>query len=156
MAANAPSKLIQDICTQAVKFQAKYDNCVSALELDPKAASADVATLAKISIKLGISNITDTQNYIKNLLKNASAELQKPLKTCLSWYEAATNSFKSAFLELTEDPLTANYDSKIAGDDVQLCEDELAREKAQIPEVTTRSNYGKLYSTISFLVTDRL
>jgi hypothetical protein len=44
----------------------------------------------------------------------------------------------------------------VAGDDVQSCEDELARDKAQIPGITTRNNYGKLYSAIASVVTNHL
>ncbi|KAJ6434524.1 hypothetical protein OIU84_018106 [Salix udensis] len=90
------------------------------------------ANSLKISLRLGISNTTDTQNYIKKLIKDATPESQKTLSTCLSSYVAATTSFKSALSELSEDPLSANYDSRVAGDDVQECEDELARDKARI------------------------
>ncbi|KAJ6359698.1 hypothetical protein OIU77_003827 [Salix suchowensis] len=124
-AANAPSKLIQDICKETAESQGTYDGCVGALELDPTADSADISKLA--------------ENH-----------------TCLSSYVAATASFKSALSELSEDPLSANYDSRVAGDDVQECEDELARDKARFPGLTTRNNYGKLYSAIAFVVTNHL
>ncbi|KAG5232392.1 cell wall / vacuolar inhibitor of fructosidase [Salix suchowensis] len=116
-AANAPSKLIQDICKETAESQGTYDGCVGALELDPTADSADISKLAEIT---------------------------------------ATASFKSALSELSEDPLSANYDSRVAGDDVQECEDELARDKARFPGLTTRNNYGKLYSAIAFVVTNHL
>jgi len=74
----------------------------------------------------------------------------------LSSYVGATASFKSALSELGEDPLSANYDSMVVGDDVQACEDELARDKAQIPGITTRNNYGKPYSAIASAVTNHL
>ncbi|KAL3573430.1 hypothetical protein D5086_024043 [Populus alba] len=155
-AANAPSILMQDICKETAKSHGSYDDCVSALELDPTADSADINKLAKISLQLGISNTANTRNYIKKLLKNATPESQETLNTCLSSYVAATASFKSALSELGEDPLSANYDSLVAGDDVQACEDEMARNKAQIPGIITRNNYGKLYSAIAFVVTNHL
>ncbi|KAJ6762638.1 PLANT INVERTASE/PECTIN METHYLESTERASE INHIBITOR SUPERFAMILY PROTEIN [Salix purpurea] len=155
-AANAPSKLIQDICKETAESQGTYDGCVGALELDPTADSADISKLAEISLRLGISNTTDTQNYIRKLIKDATPEAQKTLSTCLSSYVAATASFKSALSELSEDPLSANYDSRVAGDDVQECEDELARDKARFPGLTARNNYGKLYSAIAFVVTNHL
>ncbi|KAJ6876700.1 hypothetical protein NC651_029642 [Populus alba x Populus x berolinensis] len=83
-AANAPSKLMQDICKETAKSHGSYDDCVSALELDPTADSADINKLAKISLQLGISNTADTRNYIKKLLKNATPESQETLNTCLS------------------------------------------------------------------------
>ncbi|XP_061946163.1 uncharacterized protein LOC133669851 [Populus nigra] len=101
-AANAPSKLMQDICKERATSHGSYDDCVTALELDPTADSADINKLAKIT---------------------------------------ATASIKSALSELGEDPLSANYDSMVAGDDVQACDDELARDKAHIPGITTRNNY---------------
>ncbi|KAB5529195.1 hypothetical protein DKX38_019276 [Salix brachista] len=158
-AANAPSQLIQDICKETAESQGTYDGCVGALELDPTADSADISKLAEISLRLGISNTTDTQNYIKKLIKDATPESQKTLSVdplALSSYVAATASFKSALSELSEDPLSANYDSRVAGDDVQECEDELARDKARFPGLATRNNYGKLYSAIAFVVTNHL
>ncbi|KAJ9146099.1 hypothetical protein P3X46_028409 [Hevea brasiliensis] len=155
MAGNAPSKLVEDVCNQAKELGTKFADCVDGLLLDPTSATANLTTLAHISIQLGISNATDTQTYIENMLKS-NPGLQKPLKSCLSWYEAIIASFKSALIELEEDVPSANYDVKMVGDYVQGCEDELARDKVQIPSVTTRDNYAKLYSNIAFVITEHL
>ncbi|KAL9378922.1 hypothetical protein Peur_027404 [Populus x canadensis] len=48
-AANAPSKLMQDICKERATSHGSYDDCVTALELDPTADSADINKLAKIT-----------------------------------------------------------------------------------------------------------
>jgi len=50
-AANAPSELMQDICKETAKSHGSYDDCASALELDPTADSADINKLAKISLQ---------------------------------------------------------------------------------------------------------
>ncbi|KAF2291112.1 hypothetical protein GH714_020161 [Hevea brasiliensis] len=125
---NAPSKLVEDVCNQAKELGTKFADCVDGLLLDPTSAQ-------QISPLLPIS---------------------KPLKSCLSWYEAIIASFKSALIELEEDVPSANYDVKMVGDYVQGCEDELARDKVQIPSVTTRDNYAKLYSNIAFVITEHL
>ncbi|XP_012073971.1 putative invertase inhibitor [Jatropha curcas] len=158
-AKGSPSKLVQDICSETQELsQTKFEDCVNALEIDPKTNSADLKTLAHISLQLGISKANDTQTFIGNLL---TSNKNHALQTCLFWYQAVIASFKSADKEIEEDPLTANYDAKIAGDDAKECEDELTREKAQIPStittnITTRNNLVRLYSFISFVITNRL
>ncbi|EEF38053.1 cell wall / vacuolar inhibitor of fructosidase 2 [Ricinus communis] len=158
-AENAQSKLVEDICRSTAKLPSvKFEDCVGALQLDPRTPTANLTILAQISIQLGISNATETQTFVKNMANNSTtpAPLRKPLRTCLSWYEAVIMSFKSALEELDEDMLSANYDVKIAGDDALECEAELTRDKAKIPPLTARNYYALLYSSIGFVITDRL
>ncbi|KAL0015715.1 hypothetical protein SO802_002784 [Lithocarpus litseifolius] len=148
---NASStKLIGSVCKNTID----NDNCLKALESDPRAVKASrLKDLAKISLELAVANATESKTYIDALLTKNHTE---PIKQCSFWFEAVVGSFRSALRELDEDVLSANYDSKIAGDDADSCENALALGKVQIPSISTRNNYAKLYSSIAFEITNLL
>ncbi|RVX13222.1 hypothetical protein CK203_018090 [Vitis vinifera] len=93
--AHAASELVEGVCHESQS----YSFCIQALESDPKTpATKDYMDLAVIALKLGISNSTATRSYISRLYKNPKTDPRKKpaLKGCLSGYDEAVESFKSA------------------------------------------------------------
>lgn len=147
---NAATQLVDGVCKQTIN----YADCVKALESDSRTPSASsLKSLAKIALGLAVSNATEGKSYIDNLLTKSRTA---PVEKCSSWYEAVVASFRSALNELDEDALTANYDAKIAGDYASSCENELSSGGVKVPEISIRNNYVQLYSSIGFVVTDKL
>uniref|UniRef100_A0A7N2KVP1 Pectinesterase inhibitor domain-containing protein n=2 Tax=Quercus lobata TaxID=97700 RepID=A0A7N2KVP1_QUELO len=147
---SSSTKLIESVCKNTIDNA----NCLKALESDPRAVKASrLKDLAKIALELAVANATESKAYIDALLTKNHTE---PIKQCSFWFEAVVGSFRSALRELDEDVLSANYDSKIAGDDADSCENALALGKVQIPSISTRNNYAKLYSSIAFEITNLL
>ncbi|XP_050252010.1 uncharacterized protein LOC126698670 [Quercus robur] len=102
---------------------------------------------------MAVANSTKSKAYIYDLLNKNHTE---PIKQCSFWYGAVVGSFRSALGELDEDTLTANYDAKVAADGANICENALASAGVQVPSISTRNNYVRLYSSIGFEVTNDL
>ncbi|PON96236.1 Pectinesterase inhibitor domain containing protein [Trema orientale] len=157
----AESQLVDTICQETLN----HTMCLEALGSDPQAkATTDLKVLAKITLRLSISNAKDSLRFINKTINNIINETDDQpivvlaaLKQCAYWYEAVVGSFKSALLELKEDIMTANYDIKVAGDDADYCESELVSKKVDIaPSVSERNYQVKLYSSIGFVITNKL
>ncbi|KAF4352094.1 pectinesterase inhibitor-like [Cannabis sativa] len=152
---SSPSNILVDkICKKTL------DNtkCLAALESDPRSKTAtSLKALAKISVQLSISNAKGSLNFINDEIKKGSGSgQQEVLEQCASSYKAMVLSFSSALEELDEDVMTANYDIKVAGDDADLCQAEMASKKVEIPSLADRNDQVKLYSNIGFVITDKL
>ncbi|XP_044475800.1 uncharacterized protein LOC123203506 isoform X3 [Mangifera indica] len=106
----------------------------AALALDPKALSTtNVKLLAKIALNLAVSNSTSSLKYIDAMAKKekSSPKLKSAHEFCISQYQYTVNSFKSALSDLDVDPMTANYDAKVASDGASYCADKLKSEGFQ-------------------------
>ncbi|GAV89591.1 PMEI domain-containing protein [Cephalotus follicularis] len=154
-AANPPSKLVQNIC----KETSNPPNCLSALQPDPRTTSVSTfRDLAQIALQLAIANTTNSQTFIKNMLnsKGNNPHLRHAIQNCVSSYRYAIYSFRSALNELDDDPLTANYDAKVAGDGATNCEDGVASTGQTVAPISTRNQYLLLYSDIGYRITNKL
>ena len=152
----APSNLVEYVCKETID----YAKCIKALESDPRAKSAEnLNALANITLELAIDNAKDSLAFIKKLLEkniSCSSDIRLALKQCVTSYKTAIASFKSALSELSEDPMTANYDIKTTTDDANSCENEMASRKIRIPSVSKKNNQVKLYSSIGDVITNKL
>ncbi|XP_044474937.1 uncharacterized protein LOC123202852 [Mangifera indica] len=125
---DGPSSLVNSVCEETT--QCSYKDCVAALALDPKALSTtNVKLLAKIALNLAVpvSNSTSSLKYIDAMAKKekSSPRLKSAHEFCISQYQYTVNSFKSALTDLDVDPMTANYDAKVASDGASYCADKL-------------------------------
>ncbi|XP_044474953.1 uncharacterized protein LOC123202867 [Mangifera indica] len=157
---NGPSSLVRSVCEET--SQCSYKDCVAALALDPKALSTtNVRLLAKIALNLAISNSTNSLKYIDAMAKKekSSPRLKSALEFCISQYQYTVNSFKSALSDLDVDPMTANYDAKVASDGAYYCADKLKSEGFQskdVDSVRARNNHVLIYSDIGYTVTNKM
>ncbi|CAI0625902.1 unnamed protein product [Linum tenue] len=159
LSSSQPPNLIQDICQQAALVPpTTFKDCVATLASKPGSRSADLKGLAQITLKSGIATAKEAQKYVEaRLLAATLPRLARPaLKSCASWLSAAAGSFGGALVELDEDVMSANYDSKIAGDDARSCRAALAAGRVSEPSLEVRVGYLVLYSNIADVITDRL
>ncbi|XP_007200094.1 uncharacterized protein LOC18766908 [Prunus persica] len=145
--ANASTQLIDDVCKNTINNA----ECLKILDSNPQALSASsYKDLAQVALGLAIANAEDSQTFINNLLKS---DPRDAIKKCASSYKAVVASFKSSKAEIEEDPMTANYDAKIAGDDAGNCETALSSQGVKVPEISARNHVVQLYSSIGDAVT---
>ncbi|XP_062021037.1 uncharacterized protein LOC133737516 [Rosa rugosa] len=154
---NASTRLVESVCNEVEGIlKGSNSECLKALELDPRTGSASTyEVLAPIAIDLAIANAKDSEAFIKNLLKNNSSSTEA-IKQCADSYNIVVRDFVGAKEELKEDPLSANYDIKIAGDNVHDCETALSSKGLQVPEIASRNHAVFLYSNIGFVITDHI
>ncbi|KAJ0086761.1 uncharacterized protein LOC116146458 [Pistacia vera] len=158
---DAPSSLVNKVCQKTTLCS--YNDCVAALALDPKSSSAtDAKALAKIALKLAVSNSTSSEKYIDEMAKNegSSPGLKSALEYCVLQYQSVVLlSFRSALNEVDDDPLTANYDAKFASDGAYYCGEKLKSggfQSHDVDSIRTRNNYVTIYSDIGFAVTNMI
>ncbi|KAH7525088.1 hypothetical protein FEM48_Zijuj06G0187900 [Ziziphus jujuba var. spinosa] len=144
----AASKLIDSVCKRTLEYSTK---CQQLIGSDPKTKTLeDPKKLAEIVLQMSIANAQSSYDFINQMIKSNPAE---PIKKCLFWYEAVVDSFKSSQGELKQDPQTANYDAKTAGDNADTCDKELAV-GPPIPEISDRNDQVRLHSRISDAATN--
>lgn len=151
MILDSPSKLVDGVCKKTLN----YADCVSAIG---SASASDLKSLARVSLETAVANTSNGKDYIDKLAKAKSTKptLIPALKECVSDYESAAASFKSAKMELDEDISSANYDAKAAGDGAESCSTALKVTKTNVPSVEARNYYVRLYSNIGFVITGQL
>ena len=155
--AQAASKLVEGVCHETNN----YSFCIQALESDPKTRAAkNYMDLAVIALNLGISNSTATRSYIARLYKNPKKKRdhrkKSALKSCLWGYDGTVLSFRSALMELKEDPLTANYNAKVAGDGAVYCSSFMASARIKDSSISDGNRFASSLSFIAFLITNHL
>ncbi|KAH7525089.1 hypothetical protein FEM48_Zijuj06G0188000 [Ziziphus jujuba var. spinosa] len=147
---NAASKLVNSICSQTGDYASK---CQQLIGSDRKTKDLeDPKKLAEIVLQMSLEDAQKSYDFINQMLKEKATE---PVERCVFWYEAVVASFKSAHAELEEDPESANYDVKIAGDYADNCENGLAN-GSPIPEISAKNDQVWLSSRIGFAVTNLL
>ncbi|KAG6784027.1 hypothetical protein POTOM_009710 [Populus tomentosa] len=164
MATVAPSELVEDVCTEIEKlmmaygersgYVAKYDECVNALQMDPRTATANITTLAEISVQLAISGAKNAEALIEHLLGNTTPSSREPLQNCLSSYVNITGHFENALSGLNAGLQSSNFDIAGVLDLVKICELELTKNQTHILQLTNRNHYTRMFVEISeFLIT---
>nr|XP_004504521.3 uncharacterized protein LOC101491585 [Cicer arietinum] len=105
---------------------------------------------------MAIQKGIEGQNELKKLIEKYPSS--KAIKDCATVdYNELVNSFSSSLREIVEDPDSANYDAKVAGDGPQTCESDLVDEKiVNDPSISTLNNEMYFLSTIAFLATSHL
>lgn len=145
---NASSKLVDSVCKETKNYNKK---CRLVLGSDPRTKSVkDLNRLAEISLQLSIADAKNSLAFIKKMVGT------KAVRQCGVLYEAVVASFKSALVELEEDPLTSNYDILMAADNADACENELAKRGVRVPSISARNNGVKLFSRIGYVITNML
>ena len=155
--AKAASEIVEGVCNDSDN----YSFCIQALESDPKTPAAkNHMDLAVIALNLGISNSTATRSYISRLYKNPKKKTDQRKKSalegCLWAYDGAVSSFRSALMELKEDPLTANYDSKVAGDGAVHCSGLMTSSGIKDSSMSNGNDFILRFSNIAFVITYNL
>ncbi|PON52637.1 Pectinesterase inhibitor domain containing protein [Parasponia andersonii] len=152
----APQQVVENICKETIS----YAKCIEALGSDPRTnkLAENLKALAKISLDLAINNAKDSLALIKKLLKkkNVSRNTGLALIQCNASYQGAIASFKSARTELHEDAMTANYDVKTVVDNADSCDNEMVSRKVRIPLISLGNDQLRLYSSIGYVITNKL
>ncbi|GLU01803.1 hypothetical protein SLE2022_190870 [Rubroshorea leprosula] len=150
----AESDLIKQVCSQTTNPSL----CTTTLVSNPKAASAtNFVTLCKAALGSVIINAIDLLSYVDNALFNdPKPELKEALETCVKQYNYAKGSLESSYMEIDLDPLTANYDAKVAGDGYTYCEEALARTKVGDPKISAKNKVGLDFVSIADSATSKL
>ncbi|PON96235.1 Pectinesterase inhibitor domain containing protein [Trema orientale] len=153
----APQQVVENICKETIS----YARCIEALGSDPRTKLAEnLKALAKISLDLAINNAKDSLAFIKNLLKKKNVRSRSntglALIQCSASYQGAIASFKSARTELHEDAMTANYDVKTVVDNADSCDNEMVSRNVRIPLISLRNDQLRLYSSIGYVITNKL
>lgn len=127
-------------------------NCFNVLKSDPRfLTSRNYVQLAKVFLEMAVNRATQGQNFLKGL-----ASKNPVFKQCATFdYDGVVGSFRSALGGLTEDPQTANYDAKVAGDGSSTCERGLASARVFNREVASLNRQISGISEIAFLITDQ-
>lgn len=147
------SLLYEDLCKQA--GGADIARCLSVLKAEPQITSAkNNGELSKLILEFGIKKATEAQNHLKEMMKTNPSQAIAQCAT--THYDELVGSFKSSLGELKFDNLTANYDSKVAGDGPTTCDAALAAAKINNPTISAMNSEMELISKIAFLATDKL
>lgn len=135
-------------------------HCLKVLGSDPRiVAATEWVPLCSYILEMGANYGVKAQTYVKGLYsKYPSSEA---LKLCVNEdYTYSINSFRSSMGELIEDPMTANYDAKVAGDGPGMCklnlDDEKLTLKLVIPAINAFNDGIKFFSNVAFEATNYL
>lgn len=149
---NASTRLVESVCNEVTHdFKGSNSECLKVLESDPRTGSAsNYKELGPIALDLAIANAKESEAFIKTLIKKNGAN--EAIKQCEDSYNTIVRDFVGAKEELKEDALSANYDIKIAGDNLRDCETALSSKGLQVPEIASRNHAALLYSNIGFVI----
>jgi len=146
------TSLHESLCSETKENEAR---CLELLKDDPKIAKAkDNTALTKLILELAIKKGTETQHYLKEVLKTKPSPNLKECATTL--YDGVIGSFKSALGELGEDDLTASYDAGVASDGPTTCERALSEAKIIDPSIAALDKDMVLLSSIAFKAIEKL
>jgi pectinesterase inhibitor-like protein len=121
--------------------------------MDPRTATANISTLAEISVQLAISGAKNAKALIENLLGNTTPS-REPLQNCLSSYVNITGHFENALSGLSAGLQSSHFDIAGVLDLVKICELELTKNQTHILQLTNRNHYTRMFVEISeFLIT---
>ncbi|XP_061345827.1 uncharacterized protein LOC133291567 [Gastrolobium bilobum] len=144
--------LYENVCKDAGKDNAR---CLNLLKAYPQITSAkNYVELCRFILEMAIKKSTEGQNYLKGVMKKNPSPAIKECATVD--YDELVESFKSSLGELVEDPSTANYDAKVAGDGPDTCDRALAQANIVDPSISTLNNNMKFLSNVAFFATNHL
>ncbi|KAL3505583.1 hypothetical protein ACH5RR_030965 [Cinchona calisaya] len=114
--------LVDDICSQAAN-DPQY--CVQRLRSDPRSSSADLPTLAQITIGFAQSDTKSTADLVKSLEQQATdPKLKERYKSCLENYNGALNDLNDCTNDLKKkDYPSLNIHASAAGTEADTCDD---------------------------------
>ncbi|MED6162883.1 hypothetical protein PIB30_074661 [Stylosanthes scabra] len=139
---------IKNVCESVTPHRA---TCMEVMRSNPKMQAAkSFVQLSKLVLKVAVYKATHGQKFLQELAKtnNCSA-----IQQCAGPnYDGVIRSFKSSLESIKEDAASANYDAKVAADDVHMCESHLADAKIVNPAITQLNNEIKIMSAIAFTV----
>ncbi|OIV89230.1 hypothetical protein TanjilG_24398 [Lupinus angustifolius] len=137
---------------EGVCKETKNPDCLPLLKDDPRITTA--------------KNYLDLSRFILDFAENKAREGQKVMlqiakehptvriNLCANhFYEGTITSFISAKGELIEDPMTATYDAKVAGDGPEYCAEAFTAANLENPPI---NKLVALVSIIAFYATDHL
>ncbi|KAK7355844.1 hypothetical protein VNO80_15106 [Phaseolus coccineus] len=135
MAANASGEqgLAEKICTESLEDK---EGCLLLLkQADPKIAKAkSFEDLAQATLEWALAKSKDGQAFLKSL---AQIDKNPAIAKCANFdYDGVVASFKSALEGFKDDPQTASYDAKVAGDGPTGCDRSLASANINNPAIT--------------------
>ncbi|OIW03033.1 hypothetical protein TanjilG_20961 [Lupinus angustifolius] len=103
-----------------------------------------------MAIKKGIEG----QNYLLNLMKTNPSQAIHECATID--YNGSISSFKIAKVDLTQDPLSASYDAKIASDGPTKCEEAIKADNINDPTLFNMNKTILLLSDIASLAANKV
>ena len=151
----AKAKSHDDLISEICNSSSDKKTCTDILESNSKAAKAkNYEQMSKVVLEMAYDKAAEGQNFLKSLAQSTNCPT---LTECAHFdYDTAVLSFKSALGELEEDPQTANYDAKVAGDGPAQCDRGMANAQVVNADVTALNREISLYSEIAFLATNNL
>ncbi|XVE55124.1 hypothetical protein DITRI_Ditri03aG0135500 [Diplodiscus trichospermus] len=148
----ASSKLVAQLCNGESILNRRF--CLKALSNPQAAAAKDANQLTKVVMKLAVSNAQATLDVINEMVKKpGSTQSLKALQTCLDVYKYAIQSFGMIFNELSEDPMTANYDVTVVGPEADNCERALTTARIHAPRISAGNRFLHYYSSMGGEIT---
>ncbi|BAT94333.1 hypothetical protein LR48_Vigan02g201000 [Vigna angularis] len=147
MAAKGEQGLAEQICMES--FEDK-EGCLALLkQADPKIVSAkSFQDLAEATLEWAVSKGSEGQAFLKEL---AQVDNSPAIVQCANFdYDGVVESFKSALGELKDDPETASYDAKVAGDGPDCCDRGLASANINNPAIAALNRQILLLSSLAF------
>jgi len=145
-AANAGG-LAEQICMENLEDK---DGCMLLLkQADPKIVEAKTfQDLAQATLEWAVSKGSDAQTFLKRL---AQTDNTPAIAQCANFdYDGVVASFRSALEELVEDPQTASYDAKTAGDGPATCDRGLASANINNPAIAAINREIVILSSMAF------
>ncbi|KAL9317680.1 hypothetical protein ACSQ67_014197 [Phaseolus vulgaris] len=155
MAANASGEqgLAEQICMENLDDK---EGCTLLLkQADPKIVNAmTFDDLAQATLEWAVTKGTEAQAFLKQL---AQMDNNPAITQCANFdYDGVVASFKSALEELQEDPQTASYDAKVAGDGPACCDRGLASANITNPAIAALNRQIVILSTMAFTAVCKL
>nr|KYP50585.1 hypothetical protein KK1_027642 [Cajanus cajan] len=145
------SDLISQICNKILHDKI---NCTNILRADPRVLQAKTLyEFSKAVLELALKKGIEGQNLLKELEKKVNS---LAIAECAnSHYNVVVGSFKMALIELKQDPQSANYDAKVAGNEAKSCETFLVVSHIVNPVISAFNHQISLLSNIAFLATNK-
>ncbi|XVF37226.1 hypothetical protein REPUB_Repub19eG0128200 [Reevesia pubescens] len=154
MVAASPA-LVAKVCNG--KSILNRDFCLKALANPQAKVAKNLNQLINVVMKSASSTAQSTLNVITGMTKNpASPGSQKALKTCEEVYRYAVRSFGMIPEEVSEDPMTANYDVSVIGPEADRCAKALAAAHVNSPQIVDGNRNLQYYSAIGSEITASL
>ncbi|GLT32109.1 hypothetical protein SLA2020_067980 [Shorea laevis] len=147
------SKLVEQVCNGSAITNRRF--CLKALSNPEAAAATSLNGLTKVILHLAATNAQHTLDIINGMI--TSGKTTSPaIKSCAGNYQEVIRSFRMVVGELTEDPMTANYDVKVVGDFIDYCEKALASGNVHVPRISVGNRFVMNYVWMGFQATNNM
>ncbi|KAF8038835.1 hypothetical protein BT93_B1397 [Corymbia citriodora subsp. variegata] len=152
--AGAEFEQVHDVC----RVTKDYSSCVAALNVDPRAAKATTFhSIGEIALQIAAKNATASRKYVDQMIMdpNTKPSWKPVLESCKANFDMAAWQFLTASRELSFDAMTANYDVRMASDEIYACLRSMRDSKQDIPPLVAACYRVKAHVTIGDAVTNR-